>query len=245
MSDPATFEKITALEGRLAVALERISQAVTEGSAQASDQAELAQIKAELGAETKTRKEIAEQLKAIEAARQADREEAARQSKAADDKAETLAAELEALKSAKAAAPSQADTAESATSDDVSSEGELLILRRRAARLREERNEARRERDEARDELDEIATRATGDAIEETARVAGLLEQMQALKAANASLTDVLEEMRSAAGAPDEELATAGLEAELAALKAERAAEVEELNEILVELRPIPRGGAA
>lgn len=245
MSDPATFEKITALEGRLAVALERISQAVTEGSASASDPAELAQIKAELEAETKTRKEIAEQLKAIEAARQADREEAARQSKAANDKAEKLASELEALKSAKAAAPSQDDTAESATSADVSSEGELLILRRRAARLREERNEARRERDEARDELDEIATRATGDAIEETARVAGLLEQMQALKAANASLTDVLEEMRSAAGAPDEELATAGLEAELAALKAERAAEVEELNEILVELRPIPRGGAA
>lgn len=245
MSDPATFEKITALEGRLAVALERISRAVTESAAPASDPAELAQLKAELEAETKTRKEIAEQLKAMEAARQADREEAARQTKAAEEKAEKLAAELATAKAAAAQAPANTEGAEAGSSEDASLEGELLILRRRAARLREERNEARRERDEARDELDEIATRATGDAIEETARFAGFLEQMQALKAANASLSDVLEEMRSAAGAPDEELATAGLEAELAALKAERAAEVEELNEILVELRPIPRGGAA
>lgn len=245
MSDPATFEKITALEGRLAVALERISQAVIDGSSASGEPAQVTQLRDQLAAESKTRLAIFERLKAMEASRQADREEAAREAKLAEEKAEKLAAELEALKSAKAVAPAQAATADSSTNGENSFEEELLVLRHRAKRFRKERNQARLERDEARDELDEIAARATGDAVEETARVAGLLEQMQALKAANASLTDVLEEMRSSDGAADEELASAGLAAELAALKAERAAEVEELNEILVELRPIPRGGAA
>ena len=241
MSDPANFDKISELEGRLADALERISKAVTEGAS--GDVQDVAQIKAELEAEQKTRLALADQVKAMEAARQADREEAAREAKLAEEKAQKLAEELAAAKSAPAAVAVQHDSVQSDA--DGGSEGEVLILRRRAARLREERNEARAERDEARDELDEIAARATGGAVEVAPRVAALLEQMRALKAANATLSNVVEELRANETVADAELVAAGLAAELAALKAERAAEVEELNEILVDLRPIPRGGAA
>jgi len=228
MSDPLAIEKVDQLEARLSAALARIDAAMGKARAPANGTAssdELSDLREELALEQRTRLDLAARLKAMEA-----------QAQGSTDGAELAAAraEVEQLKSDLAQSTTQAEAAsDAAPIPEATGESEVQILRMRAARLREERNEARDERDAARDALEDRGAQMTDSTLGE-------------LRATIARLQETLEELREAPeGNFDRELLQSGLLAEIRALKAQRAADAQELAQILAEIDTVTEEGGA
>ncbi len=244
MSDPLAIEKVDQLEARLSAALARIDAAMGKARAPANGTAssdELSDLREELALEQRTRLDLAARLKAMEAQAQGSTDGAelrAAEAEAARDslKAELAAAraEVEQLKSDLAQSTTQAEAASDAVQiPEATGESEVQILRMRAARLREERNEARDERDAARDALEDRGAQMTDSTLGE-------------LRATIARLQETLEELREAPeGNFDRELLQSGLLAEIRALKAQRAADAQELAQILAEIDTVTEEGGA
>ncbi|QBX99809.1 hypothetical protein E2K80_02920 [Rhodophyticola sp. CCM32] len=283
MSDTADMEKISALEGRLAAALDRIAagmgslrsqgrgevEAATAAleaaearaaelaarlsETEGADGAALAETQVALAAEQAAQADLTEQLRALEASRQASQDELARVAAAHEDQLAELKGELEEARTANEelrGKMAELDAAAgSVTSDpaDIETitrlEGEVVVLRRRAKRLRTESQAAQQARDEAQDALDELRAREGDGGAETTLR--GELRQ---LRLANAALRDASQEMRQIAArgdAVDPDLLNAAMAAELVTLKAERAADAAEMQDILDELTPLVSGDNA
>ncbi|WP_147450665.1 coiled-coil domain-containing protein [Rhodophyticola porphyridii] len=215
----------------------------------------LAETQAALAAEQAANAELTEQVRALEASRQASRDELARAASAHDGHLDEMKAELEQArgtieelrgKVAEADTASSADAGDPADKDRIAQlENEVEILRRRVKRLRSESHAAMAARDEAQDALDELrASDSDGAAMPEAA----LRAELRKLRLANAELVATSEEMRrnAAAGdAVDADLLNAALAAELLALKAERAADAAEMQDIVDELTPLVSGDKA
>jgi len=246
MSDPLAIEKVDQLEARLSAALARIDAAMGKAHAPANSTTssdELSDLREELALEQRTRLDLAARLKAMEAQAQAQgstdgAELRATEAEAARDalKAELAVAraEVEQLKSDLAQSTTQAEAAsDAAPTPAATGESEVQILRIRAARLREERNEARDERDAARDALEDRGAQMTDSTLGE-------------LRATIVRLQETLEELRETPeGNFDRELLQSGLLAEIRALKAQRAADAQELAQILAEIDTVTEEGGA
>ncbi|MBC6436795.1 MAG: hypothetical protein GDA52_01360 [Rhodobacteraceae bacterium] len=213
------MERILALEGRLATALDRITgaaQVVAPGETAKMpadsfppDADAMASAQSALAAAQATNADLAGQIRVLEASRTAARDELAR-----------VRATL---------------TEEGARA----SAGEVEILRRRVTRLRGQIAELRDERDAALDRVDEVGGESPEGAVQ-TCRAA--LRRMQT---ANAALTEQLEELRHASAQGDgldSEILNAAMAAELNALKSARMAEAAEMQEILRDLTPLVTG---
>lgn len=159
---------------------------------------------------------LAEKLKSLEAARQADRDEYNRTLAARDTALATLKADLEAAKKSAAAQPAGED---------------LETLRNRVKRLRQQRAAARAERDEALDLVEELQD----DGADPDARLAAMRAELAQLRTANADLLETIENLRTAA-APDIADMDQAMIDEIAALRAARAAEAAELERIMADL---------
>ena len=159
---------------------------------------------------------LAEKLKSLEAARQADRDEYNRTLAARDTALATLKADLEAAKKSAAAQPAGED---------------LETLRNRVKRLRQQRAAARAERDEALDLVEELQD----DGADPDARLAAMRTELAQLRTANADLLETIEDLRTAATPDIADMDQAMID-EIAALRAARTAEAAELERIMADL---------
>ncbi len=242
------LETITALQGRINSALDRIAAAVAAAAigGASGDADRDAALAAELEAEREAGTQLAARIAELEAvaAERADAESAQTElaaaqmalagaqtaQEAAEAKADELAARVEELQAALAAQPAADADADMTASAVAPGEGDD-VLRRRAARLRDERNAARAEQDRLADLLD-----AVDGPVDEPA----LLAELRALRLANAELRETGEDLRAqiarSGAAPDPDMLNAAVAAELLALKAERAADAAELKDILAQV---------
>ncbi len=248
MSDPLAMEKVDQLEARLSAALARIDAAIGQAGkrgvvdaapALESDASDIEELRAELALEQRTRLDLAARLKAIEAQAQGNSDGAELRAQEAETARDALAAELaaaqaevERLKAELSHASAQTQAApDAAPRAEGMGESEVQILRMRAARLRDERNEARDERDAARDALED---RGVDMGVSILADLRGTIARLQ----------EALEEIRATPEAQfDRELLQSGLLAEIRALKAQRAADAQELAQILAEIDAITEEG--
>lgn len=228
-------------------------------------EAALTETQAALASEQSANSDLSEKLKAIEAARQADTDAASRERA-------TLGEELGAARAAVAAAEAQAETAAAAARDAAMAEAQdagppepdprlaeleaeverqrdlETTLRRRIARLRDERktaragqNEAVEQLEEVQGKLDQLQALVDSSAPEATGELARLRESNRVLR----DTVDELKEAITSDGDADSDLFASVLSAELESLKADRAAEAAEARAILAEIRPVLEGGQA
>ncbi|MCV2875338.1 hypothetical protein OE810_03605 [Rhodobacteraceae bacterium XHP0102] len=247
MSDPLAMEKVDQLEARLSAALARIDAAIGQmGRGQARiapataphDASEIENLRAELALEQRTRLDLAARLKAMEAQAQGNSDGAELRASEAEKAHAALRVEFDTLRAAHEAlqaemANAAPPPAQPAPVPSAEAESEVQILRMRAARLRDERNQARDERDAAREALeDQGKTVAPDDII--------------ALRVTIARLQEALEEIRSTPEPQfDRELLQSGLLAEIRALKAQRNADAQDLAQILADIDAITEEGGA
>jgi chromosome segregation ATPase len=255
MNETTDLEQIAALEHRITTALDRIARGVAARTAApaptatadtseleerlAALSAALEETQAALQSEQNANADLNERLRAVESARQADADQANR------DIAE-LQAQLNSAPEP-AAEPDGPDReeleAELARQREVES-----VLRRRIARLREERKTVRAEFNEVRDQLEEVEGKLDQLQALTDASAPSASGELARLRDSNRALRDTIEELReaiAAEGPPDDDLVTSALAAELESLKADRAAEAAEARAILSEIRPVLQGGAA
>jgi chromosome segregation ATPase len=251
MSDSEEFEKLGALEARLAAAMDRIAKGLAARSGETGGDARV------LAAETAAREaearasELSERVSALEARLSEAQEALARaesklaESSSADEaaleKARAELAEREAERDAALAAQKALESrvaeleATAAVAPEPADPAELAVLKRRVERARAERDEAIEARDRAQDTADELAE-AAGAAPDE--RVLALRSELRGLRGAVDRMSSGLDELRSVAmGAGDgAEGINRVLEAQVAALTEARKAEAAELGRILSEL---------
>ena len=208
MNETTDLEQIAALEHRITTALDRIARGVAARTAApapaaAADTSELEERLAALSAaleetqaalqsEQSANADLNERLRAVESARQADADQASRD----------IAALQEQVNTAPEAPPEDDGPGREELLTELTNQREVeSVLRRRIARLREERKTSRTEYNEARERLEEVE---------------GKLDQLQALAAASAPsesgelarlresnrvLRDTIEELREAMAA--------------------------------------------
>lgn len=253
MNETTDLEQIAALEHRITSALDRIARGVAMRAAAPAPAEDTSALQEQLAAltvaleETQTalqseqsaNADLNERLHAVEAARQADADQASRDITALQEQVNT--------------------TPEAPPEDDGPGREDLLteltnqrevesVLRRRIARLREERKTSRNEYNEARERLEEVEGKLDQLQALADASAPSASGELARLRESNRVLRDTIEELREAMagdGAPDEDLVTSALAAELESLKADRAAEAAEARAILSEIRPVLQGGAA
>jgi chromosome segregation ATPase len=261
MGDSAEFEKLSALESRLAAALDRISRGVAErGAASGGTVPDEAASRAEAAEAARDEAEaraadLAERVAALES-RLGETQEAlaAAEAKLAEPAASLEAdtariADLEKNLTAREAALAEVtsardalqkrvealeDSAKAAAAEDGcidELERELGVLKRRVERARKERDEAREGRDAAQDLADELAE-APG--AEPDARILALRAELRRLRGVVDELSRGLDALRSGGGGG--ETLNAALEAQVAALTEARRAEAAELDRILADL---------
>ena len=251
MNETTDLEQIAALEQRITSALDRIARGLSErletpapyveavGDMQERLDAMAAALEETQGAlqsEQGANADLTERLRAVEAARQADADQASREMAA-------LRGQLDAALTADTG-PSRDDLqAELDRQRDVES-----VLRRRIARLRDERKASRAETNQVREQLEEVEGKLDQLQALTDASAPSASGELARLRESNRALRDTVDELREALagdGAPDQDLVTSALAAELQSLKADRAAEAAEARAILSEIRPVLQGGAA
>jgi len=254
MNETTDLDQIAALEHRITSALDRIargaaaravSPAPTEDMTEMEERlaamsAALEETQAALQSEQSANADLTERLRALEAARQADADQASRD----------LAAMQEQLDAAQSATPEPdagASLADLQAELDRHREVES-VLRRRIARLRDERKASRSETNQVREQLEEVEGKLDQLQALTDASAPSASGELARLRESNRTLRDTVDELREALagdGAPDADLVTSALAAELESLKADRAAEAAEARAILSEIRPVLQGGAA
>lgn len=254
MNETTDLEQIAALEHRITSALDRIARGVAARAALpaagedtdalterlAALSAALEETQTALQSEQSANADLNERLRAVEAARQADADQASR--------------EMTALQAQLDAAQTAAPVAETGPSrEDLQSELDGYrevesVLRRRIARLREERQTSRVEMNQVREQLEEVEGKLDQLQALVDASAPSASGELARLRESNRTLRDTIDELREALtgdGVADEDLVTSALAAELESLKADRAAEAAEARAILSEIRPVLQGGAA
>ena len=256
MNETTDLEQIAALEHRITSALDRIARGVAAraGSAvQNEDSSEmeerlsalaaaLEETQAALQTEQSANADLTEHARAVEAARQADADQAAR------DKAD-LQELLAAAQNAEPVAETETGSSRADLEAELDRHREVeSVLRRRIARLREERKTARSEYNEVREHLEEAEGKLDQLQALTDASAPSASGELARLRESNRTLRDTIDELREAMagdGTIDDDLVTSALAAELESLKADRAAEAAEARAILSEIRPVLQGGAA
>jgi chromosome segregation ATPase len=250
MGDSAEFEKLVALEARLAAAFDRIANgmssrgdspgvALFDATARA-EAAEAAAKEAEARAD-----ELAERVSALET-RLAEAQEALSQAEeTASDAANGEPGDTAALEQARAetADAVAARTALEArireleaaaeTRTAPAEDADLAVMKRRVERARAERDAAIEARDAAQDLADELSE-AGGATPDE--RVLALRAELRGLRATVDQVSSGLDELRSVAGGEGSDAINRVLEAQVAALTEARKAEAAELGRILSDL---------
>ena len=252
MSDSEEFEKLGALEARLAAAMDRIAKGLATRGAEAGGAAR-AQAAETAAREAEARaSKLSERVSALEsrlseaqaALGEAERKLAEAQAAPDEDAVETLRAELAERKAERDAAISARQALEARVAEleaaaaqaaEAADPAELAVLKRRVDRARAERDEAIEARDRAQDTADELAE-AAGATPDE--RVLALRSELRGLRGAVDRMSSGLDELRSVAmGSGDgADGINRVLEAQVAALTEARKAEAAELGRILSEL---------
>ena len=244
MGDSAEFEKLTALEGRLARALDSIAAGVAQrGESADRETAELNErIVALEGRLADTQTALAE-AQAAQPSEDADAQlsRLAAEVGEKDGRISELEAALETSRAAAAdatrAAADAKDQVQASVADDASAElqREIALLNRRVDRARADRDAAMEARDAAQDRADEARE---GGAREPDARVLGLRAELRAVKTHADTLAAQLEAARGGSlGDADTALAE-----EAAALRALRAADAAGLSRILDDIANAAEG---
>lgn len=260
MNETTDLEQIAALEHRITSALDRIARSVTaraapaeagEAASEMHDQiaaltAALEETQATLQSEQGANADLTERLRAVEAARQADADQASRDLAA-------MQAELQAALNAEPEPAPEPVIEDGPSRADLQAELDRHrevenVLRRRIARLREERKASRGEYNQVREQLEEVEGKLDQLQALVDASAPSASGELARLRESNRTLRDTIDELREALegdGAPDLDLVTSALAAELESLKADRAAEAAEARAILSEIRPVLQGGSA
>ena len=260
MGDSAEFEKLGALEARLAAAIDRISTSVAArgGDTQTGapgaalfDAIARAEAAEASGKESEARAtELSERVSALET-RLAEAQDALSEAekKLSDGGSPTDRAELEQARSDLAAREAEkaeavaARTALEARIAELEAEAksqrkagddaDLAVMKRRVERARAERDAAIEARDTAQDLADELAE---GGAATPDARVLALRAELRGLRATVDQMSSGLDELRSVANGDGADGVNRVLEAQVAALTEARKAEAAELGRILSDL---------
>lgn len=238
MGDSAEFQKLSALEARLAAALERISRGLAERQdaadpgAESERAAEIAAMRAAAETQARSHQEAMASLQDELRIAQGASTEASERIAELEEVIAGLQAERDAAKAAEAAAASriaELEQSASETDEDAASKAELereiTILKRRVERARTERDEALAARDAARDAAEELAASGGGDADAPALRA-----ELRGLQATLDALSSELAGLRSGAGGA--EGINRALEAQVTALLEARSAEAAELVRI-------------
>jgi chromosome segregation ATPase len=252
MGDSAEFEKLTALETRLAAALDRIAKGLAAQGVAVGDAGASAALRAQVEAAETARAEaearagdLAARVAALEG-RLGDAQEALAAAEAHASRMATLEdslaardariAEMTAAQAELEARIAGLETSAVETGGDAARleelEHEAGILRRRVERARQERDEMRAARDAAQDLADELSE---GSGAEPEPRILALRGEVRRLQSVIDDMSQGLDTLRAAASGGGDGVDSV-LAAQVAALTEARRAEAAELGRILADL---------
>jgi chromosome segregation ATPase len=244
MSDSAEFEKLAALEARLAAAIDRIGAAAAARAAEPEARARAEAAEAATSDAQARAAELSDRVAALEARlaeaqdalSQAETQLAEAQPSRNDEEIEQLHADLATRETEKAEAVAASTALQTRVTElearleaqaKAADDADVAVLKRRVERARADRDAAIEARDKAQDLADEMSEAGAATPDE---RVMALRAELRGLSATVDHMSSGLDELRSVANGDGNDGINRVLEAQVAALTEARKAEAAELD---------------